>query len=175
MTAPRAEDRRFPVGAILKGHGLAGQVKVRTAMHDSSLLAAGMTLLAELPNGERRELLLTGVHGDGPQLRLAFEGISDRDAADALRGAELSIARRDLPDPGGAGYYLGDLIGYRVVAESGATIGPVKDAWDLPANDVLQVEREGGELLIPLLDEFVTAIDHAARTVTVRGLEGLTA
>ena len=79
MTIPRAEDRRFPVGTILKGHGLAGQVKVRTAMHDSSHLATGMTLLAELPDGERRELLLTAVHGAGHQLRLAFAGIVDRE------------------------------------------------------------------------------------------------
>ena len=174
MTIPRVEDRRFPVGTILKGHGLAGQVKVRTAMHDSSLLATGMALMAELPDGERRELRLTAVHGAGHQLRLAFAGIVDRDSADALQGAELSVARHDLPDPGGAGYYLGDLIDYMVVAESGAKIGPVKDTWDLPANDVLQVDRDGSELLIPLVDEVVTAIDHTARTVTVRGMAGLT-
>ncbi len=173
MTSQRPADSRFPVGTVLKGHGLDGMVKVKPAMHDPSLLAAGMLLLAILPSGESRSMKILAVRSEGRQLWLALEGITDRNSADALRGTDLAVDRDALPRLPEAGYYLGDLVDYAVVGAEGEALGQVQDAWDLPANDVLQVDRDGVELLIPLIDEFVADIDHDARVIRVKGLAGL--
>jgi 16S rRNA processing protein RimM len=163
---------RFDVGTILKCHGRQGEVKVKSAMHDAGLLRPPVAVTVAFPD-TRREMILAGMRPHGHYLLLTFEGIHDRDAADALRGGQITIERANLPAPDEAGYYLGDLIGYEVLAESGEAIGLVKDTWDLPANDVLQVDRQGQEILIPLIDEVVVAIDHPGKKVIINPLEGL--
>ncbi|MEE9161721.1 MAG: 16S rRNA processing protein RimM, partial [Candidatus Neomarinimicrobiota bacterium] len=58
-------------------------------------------------------------------------------------------------------------------SEDGQVIGDVAAAWDLPANDVLQVIDDGREVLIPLVSEVVLEIDHASRRLVIAVMEGL--
>lgn len=162
----------FAVGTILKCHGRHGEVKVKSAMHDASLLRPPVAVTVALAD-TRRELILTGLRPHGHYLLLTFEGIRDRDAAETLRRGQITVERANLPVPDDEGYYLGDLVGYEVLAESGEAIGLVKDAWDLPANDVLQVDRQGQEVLIPMIDDVVVAIDHPGKKVIIKPMEGL--
>ncbi len=168
-----ADTRRIPVGTVMKAHGLAGEVKVRLRLSDADLLRSLHTLTGEFPDGRTQPLELERVRPQGAGVRLAFKGIHNRTAADALRGVTLWVARTELPSLAEGEYYLGDLVGYAVVTEDGPTVGEVQDVWDLPANDVLQVAAAAGEVLIPLVDEVVRDIDHGEKRVVIRLMEGL--
>ncbi len=163
----------LPVGIITKGHGLKGEVKIRTYISDREVLVAGQMLRATYPDGRVQTLELRSIRTQGGKVLVGFAGIDDRTQAERLRGVELAVKREDLPTLGAGEYYLGDLVGYMVVSDSGEVIGPVQEAWAMPANDVLQVARGSREVLIPVVDDIVKGIDHLNRQVLITVIEGL--
>ena len=72
-----------------------------------------------------------------------------------------------VPLPEGR-YFIVDLIGCRVEDEQGGLIGTLTDVLKPGANDVFAVDTENGELLIPVVDAFVTDINPEKRRITVK-------
>lgn len=163
----------FPVGIILKGHGLKGEVKVRPLAFNIDFLKNGQELIANFPDGDIRPLTIQHIRTQGQSFLLTFEGISSRNDAETLQGAELAISRELLPPLGEGEFYLGDLIGYSVLSDEESQLGYIQEVWDLPANEVLRVVDQDRETLIPLVDDFVENIDHHQRRVTIRVMDGL--
>ena len=161
------------VGIVTKGHGLKGEVKIRTFVSEPGVLVAGQMLRATYPDGQVQALVLRSVRTQGDKVLVGFIGIDDRTQAEGLRGVELAVNREDLPPLGPGEYYLSDLVGYTVMADGGEVIGPVREAWAMPANDVLQVIQDGREVLIPVVDDIVKGIDHLKRLVLITVIKGL--
>jgi 16S rRNA processing protein RimM len=95
---------------------------------------------------------------------VSFEGVDDRDAADALRGVVLRAA--PLEEDGAL--WVHELIGSTVVDPSGAALGMVEGVLANPASDLLVLD---GDRLVPLT--FVVDTDSARRVVVVDPPEGL--
>ncbi|MBT8419631.1 MAG: ribosome maturation factor RimM [Gammaproteobacteria bacterium] len=96
-----------------------------------------------------------------------FEGYQDRDAALELVGADIVIARDQLPPPSEEEYYWVDLIGCRVITRNGIDFGRVDRLMETGANDVLVVRGER-ERLIPFVSETVIlAVDLVNRVIHV--------
>ena len=94
-------------------------------------------------------------------------GIDDRDAAEALRGAELWVPRSVLPPPRPGEYYWVDLEGLRVANVDGVDFGVVSHLFSTGANDVL-VAKGDRERLIPFLEpDYIRSVDFEAGLVTV--------
>ncbi len=151
MTPPQLLD----VGRILKPHGLRGEVVVALVTNRRERVAAGAVL--HVASGT------VVVHGSRPfeatgdgRWIVAFEGVSDRAAADALRGVVLQAPPLDDPDA----LWAHELIGCAVASVSGDLLGRVTAIESNPASDLLVLEAGG---LIPL--RFVT--DHHDGRVTV--------
>ena len=130
-------------------------------------------ILLQYPDGHEKELNLRRARVQGERVLLLFEGITDRAAADALRGSRLLAARSDLPELPAGEYYPGELEGYTVVSQAGEVIGPVEEVWQLPANDVLRVDHHGREALIPLVESVIVRVEHDTRRILINVLEGL--
>jgi len=93
--------------------------------------------------------------------------IADRDAADALRGTEVRVARSTLPPPAPGEYYWVDLEGLRVVNLEGVSFGTVSHLFSTGANDVL-VAQGDRERMIPFVEpDYIKAVDFDAGVVTV--------
>ena len=97
--------------------------------------------------------------------------VSDRNAAEALKGARIFIARSSFPTPEEGEYYWVDLIGLAVVNREGAALGQVADLMATGPQQVLVVgyEEDGQprERLIPFVDAYVDQVDLAGRLITV--------
>jgi 16S rRNA processing protein RimM len=102
-----------------------------------------------------------------------LRGIDDRDAAAALRGAELCVERATLPEPAEGELYLIDLRGLRVERPDGQRVGTVRDAIEYPAAQVMAVEVPGGVLEIPLAAPYFVEARLAAGVVIVDAIEDL--
>lgn len=70
-------------------------------------------------------------------------------------------------------YYECDLIGLAVSTQEGRPIGVLEEILDVPGNPVFVVRQGAKEILIPAAKELVSAVDMAARTMTVRLIDGL--
>jgi 16S rRNA processing protein RimM len=98
---------------------------------------------------------------------LALDGVYGREAVDALRGADLWVARGDLPPLGSDEWWAEDLEGLAVV-DGDTPVGRVARLLGLPSCDVLEVRRDGApDLLVPLVRDAIRGVDVAAGRVDV--------
>ena len=99
-----------------------------------------------------------------------LEGIRDRNAAEALKGLRLYVARAALPEADEDEFYHADLLGLKVVmAEGGAEVGTVRAIIPAGASEVLEIDRGPGEqtLLVPFTRAAVPEIDVAAGWLSI--------
>ena len=109
-------------------------------------------------------------HGDGIVARA--EGVDDRSAAEALRGARIYVERACFPEAGPDEFYWADLLGLAVVNRDGAALGRIVGLIDTGPHSVLRVAPDadagaGDERLIPFVSAYVDTVDLAARRVVV--------
>jgi 16S rRNA processing protein RimM len=148
-------------GVVGRPHGLDG------SFHVAEPVAALLELDAEvrLADGLRRIVRLAGYHGR-PIVRL--EGCDDRDAAEALRGQELMVARPHAPELEEDEWWAGDLEGCAVY-DGEREVGVVARLLALPSCEVLEVARPDGapDLLVPLVRDAVRDVDVDRRVIDV--------
>ncbi|WP_059284679.1 MULTISPECIES: ribosome maturation factor RimM [Aquitalea] len=100
-------------------------------------------------------------------LSAKLQGVDDRDGAEALRGLQVAVPRSELPEAGEDEYYWSDLIGLSVVNQQGVVLGKVTELMETGANDVLVVEGEYGQRLIPFVGQFVLNVNLAEASISV--------
>lgn len=136
---------RITLAAIAGAHGVRGEVRLKLFTESIDALRAHDTVLV---NGTPRRLLNAGGTAKSPIARL--EGVSDRSAAEALRGTLVEVERDALPPLEEGEYYHSDLLGFACVSQDGSAIGTVVAVENFGAGDLLEVEIEGGrKSLIP--------------------------
>ncbi|MAJ59592.1 MAG: 16S rRNA processing protein RimM [bacterium TMED88] len=165
------------IGRVTGAHGLRGEVRVRWfGDGPETLLSLSEVRLGssiEDPKPTRYPVHRVGT-GRAGEVRLALEGVSDRDAAVALRGLLVLMDAEDLEPLGADDFYWHELIGCRVETTSGEAIGTVRELWDSGRHDVLVVERVGkGQVLIPTAREIMVQVDRESRRIVVQDIPGL--
>jgi len=146
MSSP-ATGKRVALAAVAGAHGVKGELRLK-------LFADSVDSLARHSHFQvgGRELALKDIKGGGKTAIARFEGISDRSAAEALRGSLVEIEREQLPPLEPGEYYHSDLIGLPCVDEGGRALGIVVAVENFGAGDLLEVERAGKRSLIPFRD-----------------------
>jgi len=117
--------------------------------------------------GELTEVALAECREHGKFLVARFAGCEDRDQADAYRGAEVAVRREDLPEPAEHEFYQADVIGLEVVNARGERLGKVAGFFGNGAHEVMRVEHEGGERLLPVAGEVIRKVDLEAGRIEV--------
>ena len=153
-------------GRIVNTHGVAGEVKIEVWLDSPQFLRrCGRVFL----NGTERKFLSARAH---KQFLIAkLESVEDLNAAMALKGLVVEIAREDAKLPRGA-YFIQDILGARVVDEQGNELGRLEDVLERPASNVYVVRGES-EHLIPAVPEFILNTDTEAGVITVHLIEGM--
>lgn len=170
MTPPRT----VHVGRVARAHGLRGQLRLNTFDHAAPSLQAGVTVQLHLPGGAVRPALLREVHRVTDGVLVRVDGVADKTAADALRGAEVHVPEDALPALADGEHWVFRMAGSRVVAPDGRALGEVITVDEGPAHPVLRVRTpDGREREVPWVAALVRGVDAAARTVTVEPLPGL--
>lgn len=98
---------------------------------------------------------------------VAFEGVNDRNAAENLRGNDVSVAQRRELGPNE--YWPEDLVGLAVAPGGGEVVGVVSGQ----AQDRIVIERHGRRFEVPFVDELVPVVDVEGGVVHIIEIEGL--
>ena len=93
--------------------------------------------------------------------------------AEALAGAELKMPASALPPLPARTYYRHDLVGCEVRTTGGQTIGKVTDVEGSLERSRLVIARQGGEVLVPMVEAICISVDPAAKTIVIDPPEGL--
>lgn len=165
----RENMEKIKIGKIVNVVGLKGEVKVYNYSDSSQAYEDTPEIYVE-----NKLVKIEKVRTQKNMIVLKLEGTNDRDAAERLRGSELYITEKDLPELPEGQFYVRDLIGMAVQEEDGNVLGKVSDVIQNTAQDIFEVETENGKkVLIPKVDQFVLNIDGDNRKITVKLMEGL--
>jgi 16S rRNA processing protein RimM len=138
-------ERRIALAAIAGAHGVKGEVRLKLFSDSVDSLAVHKKLFV---GGAQRRLL--SIRASGKTAVAMLEGVSDRGAAEALRGSLVEVDRSALPPLEEGEYYHADLIGLPAVDREGKSVGTVVAVENYGAGDLLDIETaEGKRSLIP--------------------------
>jgi 16S rRNA processing protein RimM len=147
-------------GRVGRPHGLDGSFHVTRP--NPQLLENATSVMVD-----DRELEITRRAGTPQRLILRLESHENREAAEALRGKEILVARVAAPELGPDEWWAEDLVGCSV-HDGTRAVGTVRQLVELPSCEMLVLERaEGGELLVPLVSDAVREVDLDRRAIDV--------
>lgn len=160
------------LGRIVAAHGIRGEVAVKSFAAEPEDIAAYGPLDVV---GSDRRIVIESLRSAKSGFIARLEGVRDRNAAEALKGAELAVARERLPQAGEEEYYHADLLGLEVRLTTGESIGAVRTIENYGAGDLLAVrlETSGREVLLPFNRAAVPVVDVAGGFLVVDPPEGL--
>ena len=164
------------VARLRKAHGLDGEILARidTGDPDSIFVPGREFKIAGSPAGSpipNLTLETARPHKGGYLLR--FREIGDREAADALRGREITVPADALRPLEENEFFLHDLVGLEAWREGGDRIGAVNEVYDLGGHIFLGVDVQGHEKLVPFRPEVVGSVDRESGRVWIDPPPGL--
>ena len=160
------------VATIGRAHGLRGDVAVDLRTDTPEVrFAVGTVLQTDPPDAGPLTVARTRSMGD--RWFLGFDGVTDRTAAEALRGVDLVVEAEDSADDEDA-WYPHELAGLRAELPDGTVVGEVVGLEPLPAYDALVIrEPSGTRTLVPFVRAIVPVVDVAGGRVVLDPPDGL--
>ncbi|GAB2498240.1 ribosome maturation factor RimM [Nocardiopsis aegyptia] len=164
---------RLVVGRIGRAHGIRGDVAVDVRTDDPEARFAVGAILDTDPAAVG-PLRIKATRRHSGRLLVRFEGIGDRDAAEALRGTALLVDSADiapLDDPDE--FHDHELIGLAVRTTSGAAVGTVDDVLHHAQDLLVVTTAEGDEVLVPFVAALVPEVDTEQGRIVIDPPPGL--
>lgn len=158
-------DTRILLGHIAGAHGIKGEVLIKSYTGDPLAIAD----YGPLTDDRGRTHVIASVRPSNKGVIARIKGVSDRNAAEALKGTALHVDRSAMPEPEDGDYYHADLIGLRAVRTDGVELGKVIAVQNFGAGDLLELQLPGARQteFIPFTDACVPRVDIKNGTVTV--------
>jgi 16S rRNA processing protein RimM len=188
---------KIKIGKIVNAVGLKGEVKVYSYAGENDRfekldrIIAGGSQSGSGQSGSGQEGGAKRAACKKPQSDMEFEiekvryqknmvilklrGVDDRNQAEALKDMDVFITEDDLEELPDDTFYVRDLIGCQVVdINDGKKLGVVSDLIQNSAQDIYQIDlAEGGQTLIPAVEQFIKNVDIENKTITVSLIPGL--
>jgi 16S rRNA processing protein RimM len=151
------------MGRVSAPHGVKGWIKVQPFTQD-------MDGLLDYPQwwlgtgGEWRAYRVAEATVNGKTVIASLEGFADREAAAAVKGAEVAVPRDSLPGNRAGEYYWSDLLSMEVVNTRNEPLGQVAKLMDTGPHTVLVLQGEK-ELLVPFVEHVIRNVDLDGRRI----------
>ncbi|MBX7481026.1 ribosome maturation factor RimM [Qipengyuania qiaonensis] len=148
------QDKSVTLAAVTGAHGVTGEVRLK-------LFGEGLEGLKLKMRFNEGALTLSKIRSDNKGGAIArFAEVSDRTAAEQLRGTALSVSRNALPALGEGEFYFSDLLNLAVVTDAGEPVGRVCAVENFGATDIVEIEKpDGKKFMVPLTEQAVPSWD----------------
>ena len=169
---PLEDSPGLEVGRVSKAHGITGELRIVPHWESSDALEQVSEIWLTLKD-KRTAYAVERARAVPRAYLVKLRGVDDRNAAEALHGATVSVPRAVLPPLEPGEYYLVDLIGAKVVGPEGE-IGEVTGIVSHPTVDVIVLRLANGTSAEqPLSEPWLSSVDMAAHKVILNSLDGL--
>lgn len=159
------------IGKIVNTHALRGEVKVIPWTDDAAIWDQLESVYLEK---QEEKLDIQAVRSQKGNLILKFVGIDTIEQAQLLRDRVLYAERSVLGEPPEGRYYICDLLGIEVFADTGEKLGTVKEVFPTGSSYVYTIKRQGEkDMLIPAIPEVVLQVDIDEGKMVIHIIEGL--
>lgn len=157
--------KRILLGEIVSVHGIRGEVVIRSYA-ETPISFESYGALSDQSGARTYSIKVVRSGPKGVVARV--EGVTDRNAAEALQGTKLFVERSQLPPASADEFYHADLMGLTAFDAAGTLIGKITGVHNYGAGDFLEVERPDAESeYVPFSNDFVIAIDLSKGQVTL--------
>ena len=138
-------DKPVTLAAITGAHGVTGEVRLK-------LFGEGVAALKRYRAFCDSKLTVTSLRDDSKGGAIVrFAEITDRTAAEKLRGTALTVPRSTLPPLAEGEYYHADLLGLPAVSTTGEALGECIAIDNFGAGDVLEIRKpDGKRFMVPM-------------------------
>ena len=160
----------YPIAEITTTSGFSGEVRLKPFSRYSIDYIMKKSLQIGTSYDNMNKLKLEKTIGNGKKMRFKFEGIDSHSKAKDMVGKTIyAFANKDDE----INLIASNLIGFRVVTNTGTNVGVLKDVMWLPANDVYVVFNGKKELLIPIIPEIILSLDYKNKKILISNVDGL--
>ena len=156
------------IGRITAAHGVRGWLKIKSHTDPPENLMAYQPWLFRSSTGAPRAVRVEQCQRQGEHFIARVDGCTDRNAAEALKGTEIHVPAEALPKADADEYYWRDLIGLDVANLEGQTLGRVTGLMETGAHDVLVIDGEFGEVLVPFVEMYLERVAPEDGRIDVR-------
>ncbi|MEM1407862.1 MAG: ribosome maturation factor RimM [Bacteroidota bacterium] len=165
-------DECFLLGYVIKRHGLKGELSIFLDVDDPEAYSELESVFVGI-DGKLVPFFIERISVRGDRAVIQFEGVNAVHQADELKGCELFLPLTMLPKLEGTSFYYHEVIGFQVYDHAVGVVGRVKDIYTGTGQELLAIERDYKELLIPVTDDTIKSIDREKAEILVHLPAGL--
>ncbi len=164
MSGRSPRPSHITIGKVVGPHGILGGLKIAPTTVFLGRFDPGRTIYINDKPVTIKRLM---VHKK--QVRIETQEITDRNQAEALKWASVTVPEDEIPELEEDEFFSADLIGLKAIDESGKVLGTVDDVFASPAHDILQI----GTAMVPAVMEFVKEVDLEAGVIVITPILGM--
>ncbi|MBG7612683.1 16S rRNA processing protein RimM [Polaribacter sp. BAL334] len=163
----------FYLGKIVRKHSFKGEVVIKLDTDEPELYIEMESVYVDFGNNLVPFFIEKSSLHKGNQLRVRFEDVNSEADADAILKSDIYLPLTLLPKLTGDQFYFHEIIGFKVVDRIFGEVGIIVKINETAAQPLFEIDREGKEIFIPMVDEFIKKVDRANKTIEVQTPEGL--
>ncbi|MFM9874628.1 MAG: ribosome maturation factor RimM [Fimbriimonadaceae bacterium] len=164
MSGRSPRPSHITIGKVVGPHGILGGLKIAPTTSFLQRFEPGRTIYI---NDEPVTVKRLMAHKS--QIRIETKEITDRNQAERLKWALVSVPADETPELEEDEFFSADLIGLKAVDESGNQLGVVDEVFSSPAHDVLKI----GSAMVPAVMEFVKEVDLENGVIVITPIPGM--
>ncbi|SNR43858.1 16S rRNA processing protein RimM [Lutibacter agarilyticus] len=163
----------FYLGKIVRKHSFKGEVVAKLDTDEPELYQNLESVFIALGNNLVPFFIEKSLLQKGNQLRIQFEDILTEADADAILGSELYLPLEFLPKLTGNKFYFHEIIGFDIEDVHNGYVGEITGVNDSSAQPLFEINANGIEIFIPMIDDFIKKVDRDNNKIIVEAPEGL--
>lgn len=163
----------FYLGKIVKKYSFKGELLVKLDTDDPSIYTKMESVFIDKNKSLIPFFIERSSLHKSTLLRVKFEDIDSEEDADKLLKSELYLPLEFLPQLTGNKFYYHEIVGFEAEDLSFGLVGIVKGVNDTTNQAILEIDRNGSEILIPLIDDFIKSVDREQKKINLEVPEGL--
>ncbi len=165
----------FYLGKIVKKHSFKGEVVIKLDTDEPYLYENLESVFVDLGNNLIPFFIQKSSLSKSTMFRVKFEDVNTEQDAEAIVRAGVYLPLTLLPKLAGNQFYYHEVIGFTVVDTSFGNVGIIHGINESAAQPLFEIDRDGVEIFIPLIDDFIQKVDRQNKTIEVTTPEGLIA
>ena len=162
----------FFFGKITKTHGLKGEVTIKIDVANPEDFTELRYLLIE-EKGNLIPYFIENQKISGDKMFVQLQDVKKVEQAVAFIGKAVFLPNEMMPELEEDEFYYSEIVGFRLIDAEKGEIGQISDVLEYPTQAVIQVMKDGKEILIPIHDDIIEKVDKKAKTLNIKAPEGL--
>jgi len=163
----------FYLGKIVKKHSFKGEVVIKLDTDEPHLYKNLESVFVELGNNLIPFFIEKSSLSKNTMFRVKFEGVDSEQDAEAILRSGIYLPLTLLPKLTGNKFYYHEVIGFTIKDINFGNVGTITNINDSAAQPLFEIDRDGIEIFIPMIDDFIKKVDRENKTIEVETPEGL--